>query len=42
MDIQRVDTQRAYELIWDMITTLALKPGAAINEQQLAGSWAWR
>ena len=37
MDIQRVDTQRAYELIWDKITTLALKPGAAINEQQLAG-----
>ena len=36
MDIQRVDTQRAYELIWDKITTLALKPGAAINEQQLA------
>ena len=34
---ERVDTQRAYELIWDKITTLALKPGAAINEQQLAG-----
>jgi len=37
MDLVRVDTQRAYELIWDKITTLALKPGAAINEQQLAG-----
>ena len=37
MEMQRVDTQRAYELIWDKITTLALKPGAAINEQQLAG-----
>ena len=36
MDIQRVDTQRAYELIWDKITTLGLPPGAAINEQQLA------
>jgi len=37
MEFQRVDTQRAYELIWDRITTLALKPGAPINDQQLAG-----
>ena len=36
MDLVHVDTQRAYELIWDKITTLALKPAAAINEQQLA------
>lgn len=32
----RVDTQRAYELIWEKITTLELDPGAPINEQQLA------
>jgi DNA-binding GntR family transcriptional regulator len=32
----RVDTQRAYELLWEMITTLELEPGAQINEQQLA------
>lgn len=37
MDLVRVDTQRAYELIWEEITTLALKPGSSINEQQLAG-----
>ncbi len=36
MEIQRVDTQRAYELIWEKITTLALTPGSPINEQQLA------
>lgn len=36
MTLVRVDTQRAYELIWDMITTLTLAPGAAINEQELA------
>jgi len=32
----RVDTQRAYELLWEMITTLELEPGTQINEQQLA------
>lgn len=32
----RVDTQRAYELIWEKITTLELDPGAPINEQRLA------
>jgi len=32
----RVDTQRAYEQLWEKITTLKLKPGAQINEQQLA------
>jgi DNA-binding GntR family transcriptional regulator len=36
MELVRVDTQRAYERIWDKITTLELKPGALINEQQLA------
>ncbi|RLC77001.1 MAG: GntR family transcriptional regulator [Chloroflexi bacterium] len=32
----RVDTQRAYERLWEKITTLELEPGAPINEQQLA------
>jgi DNA-binding GntR family transcriptional regulator len=32
----RVDTQRAYELLWEKITTLELEPGAQINEQLLA------
>jgi len=32
----RVDTQRAYERIWEKITTLELAPGVPINEQQLA------
>ena len=36
MELERVDTQRAYELIWQKITTLELIPGSAINEQQLA------
>jgi len=36
MELVRVDTQRAYELLWDKITTLELKPGAPINEQSLA------
>ena len=36
MELIRVDTQRAYELIREQITTLDLPPGAAINEQQLA------
>ena len=33
MELVRVDTQRAYELIWDKITTLEMAPGAPINEQ---------
>ncbi len=37
MELERVDTKRAYELIRERITTLALEPGAAINEQHLAG-----
>jgi DNA-binding GntR family transcriptional regulator len=36
MELVRVDTQRAYELIWEKITTLELAPGAAIDEGQLA------
>lgn len=36
MELVRVDTQRAYELIWEKITTLEMAPGAPINEQQLA------
>ena len=36
MEMVRVDTQRAYELIWEQITTLELAPGAHINEQELA------
>ncbi|RME78777.1 MAG: GntR family transcriptional regulator, partial [Chloroflexi bacterium] len=36
MEMVRVDTQRAYELIWKKITTLELAPAAPINDQQLA------
>jgi DNA-binding GntR family transcriptional regulator len=36
MELVRVDTQRAYELIREKITTLELDPGAPINEQRLA------
>lgn len=36
MELVRVDTQRAYDLIWEKITTLVLPPGAPINEQELA------
>jgi DNA-binding GntR family transcriptional regulator len=36
MDLVRVDTQRAYELLWDKITTCALAPGASIDPGQLA------
>jgi len=36
MELERVDTKRAYELIRERITTLELAPGAPINEQQLA------
>ena len=37
MELERVDTKRAYEWIRSRITTLELAPGAALNEQQLAG-----
>jgi len=36
MDLARVDTQRAYELIREKITTLELKPGSSIDESKLA------
>jgi DNA-binding transcriptional regulator YhcF (GntR family) len=36
MEMVRVDTQRAYQRIWEQITTLELAPSAPINEQQLA------
>jgi DNA-binding GntR family transcriptional regulator len=36
MELVRVDTQRAYELVWEKITTLELAPGAPINDQKLA------
>jgi DNA-binding GntR family transcriptional regulator len=36
VDIERVDTKHAYELIRTRITTLELAPGALINAQKLA------
>jgi DNA-binding GntR family transcriptional regulator len=36
MELVRVDTRRAYELIRERIATLELAPGSVINEQQLA------
>ena len=36
MELIRVDTQRAYELIWEKITTLELAPGSSINEPRLS------
>ena len=36
MELERVDTKRAYERIRAKITTLELAPGAALNEQVLA------
>jgi DNA-binding GntR family transcriptional regulator len=36
MEMERVDTKRAYELVQELITTLELAPGAPINAQQLA------
>jgi DNA-binding GntR family transcriptional regulator len=36
MELVRVDTQRAYELIWNKITTCELVPGATIDPGQLA------
>jgi DNA-binding GntR family transcriptional regulator len=36
MELERVDTKRAYEQIREQITTLELAPGLPINEQQLA------
>jgi len=36
MQLVGVDAQRAYDLVWEKITTLELPPGAPINEQELA------
>jgi DNA-binding GntR family transcriptional regulator len=36
MELERVDTKRAYERIRERITALELPPGSPINEQQLA------
>jgi DNA-binding GntR family transcriptional regulator len=36
MELERVDTKRAYEQIRERITTLELVPGSPVNEQQLA------
>ncbi len=36
-DLVRVDTQDAYDKIRDKIVTLALQPGAAVDEDALAG-----
>jgi DNA-binding GntR family transcriptional regulator len=36
MELERVDTKRAYEQIRGRITTLELAPGSPLNEQQLA------
>ncbi len=40
MKLVRIDAQRAYDLIWEKITTLELPPGAPINEQRLADEFA--
>jgi DNA-binding GntR family transcriptional regulator len=36
MELERIDTKRAYERIREQIITLELAPGAALNEQALA------
>jgi DNA-binding GntR family transcriptional regulator len=36
MELERIDTKRAYERIRERIITLELAPGAALNEQALA------
>ncbi len=36
MEIERVDTQRAYERVLEKIARLELPPGSAINDQKLA------
>ena len=36
MELERVDTKRAYEWIRERITTLELEPGSVLNEQFLA------
>ncbi len=36
MDLIRIDTRKAYENIHEKITTLQLKPGSVLNDQELA------
>lgn len=36
MELERIDTKRAYELIREQIATLEMEPGAHIHEQKLA------
>jgi DNA-binding GntR family transcriptional regulator len=36
MELERVDTKRAYKLLREKITTLEMAPGSAIHEQQQA------
>ena len=36
MELVRIDTQRAYELIREKITSLELAPGSPIDEGKLA------
>ena len=36
MELERVDTRRAYERIRERITTLEMAPGSVIHEQELA------
>jgi DNA-binding GntR family transcriptional regulator len=38
MDLQRIDTQRAYAELLEQITTLQFEPGAPLNEQALAAA----
>ncbi len=38
MELERIDTKRAYDLIRERITTLQLAPGEVIDEQELAAS----
>ena len=38
MEMERVDTKRAYELVRELITTLELAPGAPITAPGLGGT----
>ncbi|MGD2026879.1 MAG: GntR family transcriptional regulator [Anaerolineales bacterium] len=38
MDLIEVDTQKAYRVIKELITTLEIKPGSAIDESELSAS----
>lgn len=40
MQLVGVDAQRAYDLIWEKITTLELAPGTLVHEQELADEFA--